>query len=128
MPAPQAIVHQPRAWQQVVELVAWAEDHLEEGSGHPLPGGEDGPSAARQRSTAQPDQPSTEYRTYSTSSSCSPGPGLFHPYDHNDPLAIGRHWKNSQRGDVYTCDPYYLPCTAAETSQRTSPSGRTDAT
>ena len=36
MPAPQAIVHQPRVWQQVVELVAWAEDRLEEGSGHPL--------------------------------------------------------------------------------------------
>ena len=39
MPAPQAIVHRPRVWQQVVELVAWAEDCLEEGSGHPLPVG-----------------------------------------------------------------------------------------
>ena len=35
MPASQAIVHR----QQVVELVAWAEDRLEEGSGHPLPAG-----------------------------------------------------------------------------------------
>ena len=31
MPAPQAIVHRPRVRQQVVELVAWAEDRLEEG-------------------------------------------------------------------------------------------------
>ena len=35
----QAIVHRPRVWQQVVELVAWAEDRLKEGSGHPLPAG-----------------------------------------------------------------------------------------
>ena len=39
MPAPQAVVHWPQVWQQVVELVAWAEGHLEEGSGHPLPVG-----------------------------------------------------------------------------------------
>ena len=39
MPAPQAIAHRPRVRQQVVELVAWAEDRLEEGSGHPLPAG-----------------------------------------------------------------------------------------
>ena len=39
MPAPQAIVHRPRARQQLVGLVAWAEDRLEEGSGHPLPAG-----------------------------------------------------------------------------------------
>ena len=39
MPEPQAIVHRPWVRQQVVELVAWAEDHLKEGSGHPLPVG-----------------------------------------------------------------------------------------
>ena len=39
MPVPQAIVHRPQVRQQVVELVAWAEDHLEEGLGHPLPVG-----------------------------------------------------------------------------------------
>ena len=39
MPAPQAIVYRPRVRKQVVELVAWAEDRLEEGSGHPLPAG-----------------------------------------------------------------------------------------
>ena len=35
--APQAVVHRPRVRQQVMELVAWADDRLEEGSGHPLP-------------------------------------------------------------------------------------------
>ena len=39
MPVPQAIVHWPQIRQQVVELVAWAEDRLDEGSGHPLPAG-----------------------------------------------------------------------------------------